>query len=156
MDLLGHQMSLNSWTYSLKKLFKNLNFILYLFYNNNTQLQIGHKVILLDGEYIRNIFGQRKPLKFLPWMKNPNTLMDWNPRPPSTSVVVITPRLAHCLNHSATEHLFWRRHILMMALNVATWPCRLSCCQIFLNRWLYYGKPSPLWFQISYFMIWKY
>ena len=29
----------------------SLNIKLYLFYNNNTQLQIGHKVILLGGEY---------------------------------------------------------------------------------------------------------
>ena len=28
----------------------NFNFKLYLFYNNNTQLQIGHEVILLGGE----------------------------------------------------------------------------------------------------------
>ena len=31
-------------------IFKLLNFKLYLFYNNNTWLQIGHKVILLGGE----------------------------------------------------------------------------------------------------------
>ena len=30
-------------------------------------------------------------------------LRDSNPRPPSNSVVAITPRLAHCPNHSATE-----------------------------------------------------
>ena len=40
----------------------NFNFKLYLFYNNNTQLQIGHEVILLGGESIRDIFGQGKPL----------------------------------------------------------------------------------------------
>ena len=28
----------------------NFNFKLYLFYNNNTRLQIGHEVILLGGE----------------------------------------------------------------------------------------------------------
>ena len=35
--------------------FFNFNFKLYLFYNNNTRLQIGHAVILLGGESIRNI-----------------------------------------------------------------------------------------------------
>ena len=39
---------------------------LYLFYNNNTRLQIGHEVILLGGEWIRTIFGQGIPLEFLP------------------------------------------------------------------------------------------
>ena len=53
----------------------NLNFELYLFYNNNTWLQIGHWVILLGWELIRNTFSQGKPLEFLPWMKNPNLLM---------------------------------------------------------------------------------
>ena len=33
-------------------------------------------------------------------------LRNSNPRPPSNSVLVIAPRLAHRLNHSATEHFF--------------------------------------------------
>ena len=48
------------------------NFKLCLFYNNNTWLQIGHKVILLGGESIRNIFVQGKLLEFLPWIKISN------------------------------------------------------------------------------------
>ena len=36
-----------------------------------TWLQIGHEVILLGGEWIRNIFGQEKPLEFLHWIKKP-------------------------------------------------------------------------------------
>ena len=49
-------------------------------------------------------------MEFLPWMKNPNLLMPtvgFEPQPPSNSVVVITPRLAHRRNHSATEHWFF-------------------------------------------------
>ena len=53
----------------------NMYFKLYLFYNNNTQLQIGHEVIFFGEEWIGNIFGQEKPLEFLPWMKNPNLIM---------------------------------------------------------------------------------
>ena len=45
-------------------------FKLYLFYNNNTRLQIGHGVILLGGESVGNNFSQEKPLEFLPWIKN--------------------------------------------------------------------------------------
>ena len=41
------------------------NFKIYLFYNINTRLQIGHKVMLLGGE---------KPLKFL-WMNIPIQFM---------------------------------------------------------------------------------
>ena len=48
------------------------NFKLCLFYNNNTWLQIGHKVILLGGESIRNIFVQGKLSEFLPWIKISN------------------------------------------------------------------------------------
>ena len=115
-------------TMNMSYSYKTLNFKLYLsclFYNNNTWLQIGHKVILLGGELIRNIFGQGKPLSFLPWIKKPILLVavvgfkpttstsrigffiqgrktltyscrlwDSNPRPPSHSVVVLTPRLA--------------------------------------------------------------
>ena len=48
------------------------NFKLYLFHNNNTQLQIGHEVILLGGDFtFSNIFDHRKPLKCLPWIKTP-------------------------------------------------------------------------------------
>ena len=35
-------------------------------------------------------------------------LWDSNPRPHSNSVVMITPRLARCLNHSAIEH--WKKY----------------------------------------------
>ena len=62
-----------------------LNFKLDLFYNNNTRLQIGQEVILLGGELVRNIFGQGKPLEFLPWMKNPNLLMPPMGFDPTTS-----------------------------------------------------------------------
>ena len=55
------------------KSFKHVK--LYLFYNNNTRLQMDHKVILLGGESIRNISSQVKPLEFLPWIKNPILLM---------------------------------------------------------------------------------
>ena len=51
------------------------NFKLPLFDNNNTWLQTGHEVILLSGESIGNIFGQGKPLEFLPWIKNIILLM---------------------------------------------------------------------------------
>ena len=51
---------------------ETFNFKLYLFYNNDTRIQIGHEVILLGGEIIWNIFGKGKPLEFLPWIKNPN------------------------------------------------------------------------------------
>ena len=60
-------------------------FKLYLFYNDNTRLQIGHEVILLGGEWIRNIFGQGEPLEFLPWMKTPNLLMPAVGFEPTTS-----------------------------------------------------------------------
>ena len=84
------------------------NFKLYLFYNNNTRLQIGHEVILLGGEWIQNIFRSGKTIEFPPRMKTLTyscRLWDSNPRPPSNSVVVIdlTPRLAHHLNLSASE-----------------------------------------------------
>ena len=48
---------------------------LYLFYNNTTRLQIGHEVILLGGESIRNIFSQGKPSEVLTGLKNPILLM---------------------------------------------------------------------------------
>ena len=48
-----------------------LNLKLYLFYNNNTWRQIGHQVILLGEELVRNIFGQGETLEFLPWIKKP-------------------------------------------------------------------------------------
>ena len=67
------------------------SFKLYSFYNNNIWLQIGQGVILLGGELIRNMFGQVKPLEFLPWIKSPILLMPavgFIPRPPSNSVVV--------------------------------------------------------------------
>ena len=79
---------------------------LYLFHNNNTWLQIGHGVILLGGKLVRNIFGQGKPLAFLPWIKTLSySCRQWdsNPWPPSHSMVVLPSRLAHRLNHSATE-----------------------------------------------------
>ena len=40
---------------------KDFYLSLYLFYNNNTWLQIGHAVIFLGCELVRNIFGQGKP-----------------------------------------------------------------------------------------------
>ena len=46
---------------------------------------IGHKVILLGGEWIRNIFGQGKPLEFLPWIKNLILLMPEVGFEPTTS-----------------------------------------------------------------------
>ena len=49
------------------------NFKLYLFYNNNTWLQIDHNVIFLGG--FETFFGLGKPLEFLPQIKNPNLLM---------------------------------------------------------------------------------
>ena len=54
-----------------------------------------------------NHFGFGKPLKFLPWIKKNLSFSCWlwdlSPRPPSYPVVAFTPRLAHHLNHSATE-----------------------------------------------------
>ena len=67
---------------------------------------MGHKVILLGGELIRNIFGHGNSLEFLPWIKNPNLLMlalGFEPTTSRHSVVVIKHRLAHRLNHLATE-----------------------------------------------------
>ena len=55
-----------------------ISFMFKLYNNNignNTQLQIGHKVILLGGESIRHIFGQGKPLELLPWIINPILLV---------------------------------------------------------------------------------
>ena len=75
---------------------KQLNFI-YLFYNNNTRLQVGHEVILLGDELVRNIFGRRKPLEFFPSIKNISysyRLWDLSPRPHSHSVVVLVHRLS--------------------------------------------------------------
>ena len=66
---------------------------------------MGHKVILLGGELIRNIFGHGNSLEFLPWIKNPNLLMlalGFEPTTSRHSVVVIKHRLAHRLNHLAT------------------------------------------------------
>ena len=62
-----------------------LYFKLYLFYNSNTRQQIGRRMILLGGELIRNIFGQGKPLKFLPWIQNPILLMSAMGFEPMTS-----------------------------------------------------------------------
>ena len=71
---------------TLIKMFSHMsqNFKLYLFYNN-TWLQIGHHVILLGGESIRNIFSQGKALEFLPWIKNPILLMLAGGFEPTTS-----------------------------------------------------------------------
>ena len=69
---------------SITDFFKK-NFKLYLFYNYNTLLQMCHKVILLGGESIRNIFGQGKPLEFLPWIKNPILLIPAVGFEPTTS-----------------------------------------------------------------------
>ena len=69
-----------------KKKHKNVYFKLYLFYNNNTWKQMGNKVILLGGESFRNIFGQGKPLEFLPWIKNPILLMPAVGFEPTTSL----------------------------------------------------------------------
>ena len=46
----------------LKETKEQLNFKLYLFYNNNTWLQIGNTVILLGWEQIRNIFWSGKTI----------------------------------------------------------------------------------------------
>ena len=46
---------------------------------------MGHKVILLGGESIRNIFDQGEPLEFLSWMKNPILLMPATGFEPTTS-----------------------------------------------------------------------
>ena len=59
------------------------NFKLYLFYNNNTWLQIGQEV--LGEELVRNIFDQGKLLEFLPWIKNPILLMPAVRFEPTTS-----------------------------------------------------------------------
>ena len=100
----------------------------YSFYNNNTRLQIYHEMILLGGEPIRNIFGQGKPWKFLPWIKNPIQLMPavgFEPTTPSHSVVVLTPRLVHCLNNSATEH--W---VFLALYGRNGWPQEYPGCSI--------------------------
>ena len=62
---------------------------------------------LVGWIWIRNIFGQGKPLEFLPWIKNLILLMPAVGLKPSTSQSLsggVIPRLAHHLNHSATEH----------------------------------------------------
>ena len=84
------------------------NFKRYLFYNNNTRLQIGHEVILSGGELIRTFSVRENHWNFFPGWKTQTYscwLWDLNPRPPSNSVVVITPRFAHRLNHSDTRTL---------------------------------------------------
>ena len=84
--VIAHQTNiLRNYSYTQICVSCTLNFKLYLFYNNNTRLQIGHEVILLGGESLRDIFGQGKPLEFLPWMKNPNLLMPAVGFEPTTS-----------------------------------------------------------------------
>ena len=55
-----------------------------------------HEVILLGGELIRIIFGMGKPLEIFTWIKSTFLIMlAVSPQPPSHSVMVLTPRLAH-------------------------------------------------------------
>ena len=89
LDFLGVQKWYCFLTY------KTLNCIYFTTITMITRLQIGHKVILLGGELIRNIFSKGKPSEFLPWIKKTLAyscrLWDSSPRPPSHSVVASHP-----------------------------------------------------------------
>ena len=87
-----------------QKDYKNL--FTYLFYNNNTRLQIGRKVILLGGGKKMKHFwpGKSIGISFLD-KKNPILLMPTVGFEPTTSQSPsggVTPRLVHRHNHSAT------------------------------------------------------
>ena len=75
--------------------------LIFFYFTTIAPLQIGHKVILLVGELIRNIFSQGKPLVFLLWIKNPNLLMPavgFKPTTFQSHRGGVTPRLVHRLN----------------------------------------------------------
>ena len=77
----------------------------YLFYNNSTWLQIGHKVIMLGGERNTIHFRLGKTIEISSLDKKPILLMPAVGFEPTTSQSLsggIRPRLAQRLNHSAT------------------------------------------------------
>ena len=75
--------------------------------------QIGHEVILLGRELVRNISGQGKALEFLPWRKKTySTHTGCGNRTHDDPVRGgVTPRLVHRLNLSATEDWLGGRDI---------------------------------------------
>ena len=84
----------------------HFDFKLYLFYNNNTRLQMVTRWSCWVENKYETFSVRENHWNFFPGWKILSyscRLWDSNPRPPSNSVVVITPRLAHRPNHSATE-----------------------------------------------------
>ena len=95
----------------------------YLFYNSESQLQIGHKVILLGENKYETLLARENHWNFFPGLKTPILLMPAVGFEPTISQSLsggITPRLAHHQNHLTTKNLcnVLHKHTLL--------PCTLE------------------------------
>ena len=116
-----------------KKLFfiKTLNFIYFTTITHDYKLatrwscwveNIYETFLVRESHW--NFFPGWKTLSYSCW------LLDSNPRPPSNSVVVLTPRLAHRPNHSATKFKVCTREWFSMCYHS---DCKLAHINIVLR-----------------------
>ena len=129
---------------SINYFFLNLNFIYF------TTITHGYKLAWRWSCWVENKYEtflvRENHWNFFPGWKTQTYscwLWDSNPQPPSNSVVVITPRLAHRLNHSATGTGKYKDTRLCNTWNV--W----FLCQMILNWSLPFFSNQLQVFQIE-------